>query len=192
MPILPAEPDMYPPNLWEDDEKPDPECRWWCLHTKPRQEKATARLLRDRRISHYLPQAIHEGRTPNGRKTRSVLPLFTSYLFLRGSEYQRADALKGNTLVGILEVPDQDVLQRDLRQIHQLLSSGLPVTPEPIHPVGARVRIVTGPLQGMAGMVVRRDQRNSFVALVHFLGRGASVQLEDWQVERIEESSTTP
>ncbi len=190
MPILPAEPDMYPPSLWEETEKPSPECRWWCLHTKPRQEKATARLLQNRQIPHYLPQITQESRTPNGRKIRSVLPLFTGYLFLRGDDYQRVEALRGNTLVGVLEVPNQEVLQRDLRQIHQILSSGLPVAPEPTHPVGSRVRIVSGPLRGMVGTVVRRDQRDTFIALVHFLGRGASVQLEDWQVERVEERAS--
>ena len=48
MPILPAEPDCNPPNLWDDPSiyATKGEAVWWCLHTKPRQEKATARELR--------------------------------------------------------------------------------------------------------------------------------------------------
>ncbi|MBV8317071.1 MAG: UpxY family transcription antiterminator [Planctomycetaceae bacterium] len=85
MPILPAEPDLYPPTLWQDDVLQSGQGgRWWCLHTKPRQEKAVARDLRARAVSFYLPQVVHEDRTPQGRKIRSVIPLFTSYLFLRG------------------------------------------------------------------------------------------------------------
>ncbi len=64
-----------------------------------------------------------------------------------------------------------------------MLSSGLPVTPEDAVPVGATVRITTGRLTGMVGKVIRRAKRDQFVAVVRFLGRGAMVDLQDWQVE---------
>jgi transcriptional antiterminator RfaH len=188
MPILPAEPDMYPADLWQDAlTESDPERRWWCLHTKPRQEKATARQLRTRRIMHYLPQVVQESRTPGGRKLKSVIPLFTGYLFLFGDDHHRLEALKTNNLANVLEVTDQTRLALDLRQIHKMLSSGLPVVPEPTHPVGAKIRILSGPLSDMVGMVVRRGKRDQFVALVQFLGSGATVDLQDWQVETIED-----
>lgn len=186
MPILPAEPNLYPSNLWESEPlRPGRETRWWCLHTKPRQEKAAARDLRSRGIAYYLPQVVHEDRTPQGRKFRSVVPLFTSYLFLLGDERERVEALKGNRLANVLDVPDQPQLGHDLRQIHQMLSSGLAVVAEPAVPVGGRVRIKTGPLAGIEGTVIRRGKRDQFVAVVQFLGRGATVDLEDWQVEQI-------
>jgi transcription antitermination factor NusG len=187
MPILPAEPDMYPADLWRNDDPPaNPSGRWWCLHTKPRQEKAAARHLRSRRIIHYLPQVVQESRTPGGRVIRSIIPLFTGYLFLCGDDTERVEALKSNNLANVLDVVDQPGLDRDLRQIHQMLTSGLPVVPEPTHPFGARIRILNGPLTGLVGCVVRRGKRDQFVAVVQFLGRGATVDLLDWQVERID------
>jgi transcription antitermination factor NusG len=189
MPILPAEPDYHPPNLWDDSHAlaSDIEAVWWCLHTRPRQEKATARELHKAEVAYYLPQVRRESRTPQGRKIQSVVPLFAGYMFLKGDQVDRLVALRGNRLVGILEVPDQESLTRDLRQIHTMLSSGLPVFEEPNVPVGATVRIVTGPLTGMVGKVIRRGKRDQFVATVQFLGRGATVELEDWQVERVVE-----
>jgi transcriptional antiterminator RfaH len=188
MPILPAEPAVYPPDLWQAEGLLAGNGRtWWCLHTKPRQEKAVARELTVQRIPFYLPQVVHEDRTPQGRKTRSVIPLFTSYLFLLGDESDRLSALKGNRLVRVIDVADQKVMDHDLRQIHQVLASGLAVVPEPVVPVGARVRILTGPLMGIEGTVIRRGKRDQFVAVVNFLGSGATVDLEDWQVEQIPE-----
>lgn len=190
MPILPAEPEFYPPDLW-DRPRPggDPggpsEVVWRCLYVKPRQEKAVGRELLKLRLSYYLPQVIKEDRTPQGRKIRSVVPLFPGYLFLLGDLEARLAALRGNRLVSVLEVSDQAALERDLRQIHKMLTSGLPVAPEPVVPVGARVRIATGPLTGVEGTVIRRGRRDQFVAVVRFLGRGAVVDLEDWQVERV-------
>src|SRR5512142_22835 len=54
MPILPAEPEMYPSTLWREDcPRDDRRRRWWCLHTRPRREKALARALRTRGLAHY-------------------------------------------------------------------------------------------------------------------------------------------
>jgi transcriptional antiterminator RfaH len=192
MPILPAEPEFYPPTLWQQNEHSDStrapmEAVWWCLHAKPRQEKAVGRELHKLGLSFYLPQVLKEDRTPQGRKIRSVVPLFPGYLFLLGDHAARLAALRGNRLVSVLEVRDQLSLERDLRQIHTMLASGIPVGPEPGIPVGARVRICTGPLTGVEGTVIRRGRRDQFVAVVRFLGRGAIVDLEDWQVEQISE-----
>lgn len=193
MPILPAEPDVHPPDLWEVHRTDWGDGRkWWCLHTKPRQEKATARDLRRHLVPFYLPQVVQEGHTPQGRRTRSVVPLFTSYLFLFGDDQERIRAFKGNRLVSMLEVTDQACLDRDLDQLRRMLASNLVVRPEPTMPVGARVRIGTGPLAGMVGTVVRRGKHADFVAIVHFLGSGAAVELEDWQVERIEDDGPEP
>jgi transcriptional antiterminator RfaH len=194
MPILPAEPDFFPADLWDDPaavRRTKDEVVWWCLHTKPRQEKATARELRKLAVTFFLPQVLKEDRTPQGRKIRSVIPLFPSYLFLLGDHNDRLSALRGNRLVSVLEVSDQKSLERDLRQIHKMLSSGLPVQPEEAVPVGSRVRITTGPLTGIEGTVIRRGKRDQFVAVVRFLGRGATVDLQDWQVEQIVDPQPT-
>lgn len=186
MPILPAEPQMYPPDLWQGPARPlDPERPWWCLHTKPRQEKAVARHFRARGLTHYLPQVIQESRTPAGRRIRSQLPLFAGYVFFQGDDRDRVEALRTDCLIRVLEVVDQEALVRDLEQIHTLLTSGLEIVPEPTYPVGARVRILSGPLMGLVGTVIRRGQKNRFAAMVDFLSRGATVELQDWQVERI-------
>jgi transcriptional antiterminator RfaH len=189
MPILPAEPDLHPIDLWQEQKFESLAGRWWCLHTKPRQEKAVARALLVHNVSYYLPQVVKVDRTPQGRKIQSVIPLFPGYLFLLGDEMARYEAVKTNRLANVLEVVDQQGLIRDLRQIYRLLSSGVTVLPEPVMPVGARVRIKSGPLMGMVGIVVRRGKHDHFTAIVHFLGRGATVQLQDWQVERLEEES---
>jgi transcription antitermination factor NusG len=188
MPILPSEPDCHPANLWDDSDAilNQEASIWWCLHTKPRQEKATARDLRTQGIVYYLPQVVKESRTPQGRAIQSIVPLFPGYVFIKGDPSDRLNALRGHRLVNVLEVVDQETLTSDLRQIHAMLSSGLSISPEQAVPVGAKVRIVTGPLTGIVGTVVRRGKRDQFIAMVNFLGRGAMVDLQDWQVERVD------
>ena len=187
MPILPAEPQLYPPDLWSHEEVDfDPERPWWCLHTRPRQEKAAARHFLARRLTYYLPQVVQETTTPKGRKIRSVLPMFTGYLFLRGTLADRGEAIRTDCLTKVMDVPDQAGLVRDLRQIYRILDSGLEVIPESTSPVGSRVRILCGPFAGLVGTVFRRDGRDRFAATVGFLGRGATFDLRDWEVEPAE------
>ena len=54
MPILPAEPDRYPADLFSGDPAGG-ECAWWVLHTKPRQEKSLARHLQAAGVGYFLP-----------------------------------------------------------------------------------------------------------------------------------------
>jgi transcriptional antiterminator RfaH len=182
MPILQAEPCCYPDDVL-DHPIASGEHRWWCLHTRPRQEKAVARELLKRRVAHYLPQTVHSSMTPGGRRIRAYLPLFPGYLFLCGDPYDRLDALQGGRLVSILDVFDQDELVHDLRQVFRVIESGLQVTHEPRYAPGQKVRITRGPLEGLVGTVLRRGKHDEFVASVRFLGSGATVKLLDWQVE---------
>jgi transcription antitermination factor NusG len=165
------------------------DARRWCLHVKPRQEKAVARDMRFRDVSYYLPQVVNIDRTPQGRKIRSVIPLFPGYLFLIGDDSARIPAQDTNRRANVLTVVDQDRLIHDLKRIHRMLSSGLTVVPEPVMAVGTRVRIRSGPLMGVEGTVFRGGKADKFVAVVRFLGRGAAVDLEDWQVERLDDRS---
>ena len=180
--------DFYPGNLWDEmflSVHDPPDTRWWCLHTRPRQEKAVARYLRGAGTSFYLPQILKIHHTPQGRQIRSVLPLFPGYVFLHGDAKCRLTALESNRLVGVLQVFDQEALKQDLNRIHKILRSGLPLVAESQALPGTAVRIKSGPLSGFEGRVIRRGNGDHFVAMVRFLSRGVSVQLSDWQVEPI-------
>jgi transcriptional antiterminator RfaH len=183
MPILPAEPELYPPDLWTRPGGPSMDRPWWCLHTRPRQEKAVARALRELGLTFYLPLVLQETRTPAGRRLRSCVPLFGGYVFLQGDDAARREALATHRLAQALPVPDPATLVADLTQVARMLRSGEPVVPEPTHPAGTRVRIATGPLTGLVGVVLRRGAGDRFVAVVRLLGIGAAIDLRDWQVE---------
>jgi hypothetical protein len=73
---------------------------------------------------------------------------------LKGNQEARLAALRAHRLVNVLEVVDQNAFACDLAQIHKMLSSGLPVTQEDVVPVGATVRITTGPFTGMVSKVL--------------------------------------
>ena len=73
---------------------------WWVAHTKPRFEKAFAWELLQHGVSFFLPmiQRVNISSGSRSRKRRVLLPLFSSYVFVRGSEEDRVTAIKTNRL----------------------------------------------------------------------------------------------
>ncbi|HMP04616.1 MAG TPA: transcription termination/antitermination NusG family protein [Gemmatales bacterium] len=177
MPILPAEPDVNPADLLTGTSAAAGGARWWVLHVKPRQEKALTRQLLKQRIGYFLPVYARQSRVRR-RLTTSWVPLFPGYLFLWGNAAQRLTALTTNRIVHVLEVPDQQQLDFDLRQLFRLLRVGAPVTPEQKLAPGDEVEIRSGPLAGLTGVILRTTAGQRFVVKVNFLQRGASVEVE--------------
>ena len=184
MPILPSEPDHFPPAVLdvpltgESSQTP-----WWAMYTMARREKELMRRLRAMEIGFYAPLVPKRTRSPGGRTRVSHVPLFASYVFVRGSEEERQRALTTNCISRCLEVPDVVRLLHDLRQVRQLISLDAPVTVEARIELGRRIRVRSGPMSGLEGTVVQRRGREWLVVAVEFLGQGASVLLEDFQVE---------
>lgn len=187
MPILPREPDTFPEDLFEEHRLAEqPEAHWWALYTLPRREKELVRRLRRMEIWHYSPFICRRYRSPTGRARTVWAPLFPGYVFLLGTEMDRYQAMTTQCVSRWLEVPDEKELLHDLRQIRRLIESGLPLAPEARLEPGHRVRIRSGPLVGLEGVVIRRRGQDRLLVAVQFLQKGASVELADFQVEQID------
>jgi transcriptional antiterminator RfaH len=113
----------------------------------------------------------------------SFLPLFPSYVFLRGDDEARHLALATKCVSRTLAVPDGARLVYDLRQISRLLAGDAPLQPEARLESGRRVRVRSGSMLGLEGTVVKRRGGDWLVVAVEFLHQGVSVLLEDFQVE---------
>jgi transcription antitermination factor NusG len=181
VPILSVEPDRYPLELFDpgaSDVWSTTDRAWFVLHTRPRQEKSLARYLRAAGVSYYLPTVPRRCRT-RGRVLTANSPLFPGYLFFYGDGGERLAALESNRVVHSLPVIDQSQLWDDLRQINQMLGTGLPISAESRFAPGTPVEITTGPLAGLCGTVIRTGSGRRFVVRVNFIHQGASVLLED-------------
>ncbi len=183
MPLLPAEPCLYPENLFSDS----PELAegvWWVLHTRPRAEKAVARALLAGRVPFFLP-VYENSRRVRGRLHASHLPLFPGYLFLRADDAGRTRALETNQIVNCIRVLDQTLLQEELAAVHRTMTSGAAIGPIAQLVPGTSVTIAKGPLTGLTGKVMRNEKRLTLVVEVRLLNQGVAVEIENWMVEAV-------
>lgn len=193
MPLLKQEPDLYPDGLLGDGAdgaivssfSQDPEAKWFAVYTLSRHEKKLMRQLYARQIPFYSPLVGRRFRSPNGRARTTFEPIFPNYVFLCANESQRYTALSTNSVSRCLVVPSPQELIRDLRRIRQLIATGAALTPETQLAPGDLVRVKSGPLKGVEGVVLRRENEVRLLVAVRYLQRGASVVLTDNSFEAI-------
>ena len=183
MPLLPLEPFLFSDELLSNPapESESPE-RWWVLHTRPRAEKALARLCVKKNLPFFLP-LYHKKWRSQGRLQSSYLPLFPGYVFLMGDGEVRLGALETNLVAQVLPVVDQRRLHEDLARVNQLITSDSTVTPEGRLEPGTEVTITGGPLAGLEGKVIKRGKNCVFFIEVKFLQQGVSVEIDGWMIE---------
>lgn len=186
MPILPRQIDLFPADLLDADHPVCPaEARWLAFYTLSRREKDLMRKLEAVGIPFYAPLIRRRLKSPGGRTRDSHVPLFPGYVFTLVDDDQRRVALATNTIARWLPITDEAALLADLRGIKRLVDTDCPLTPEARIEPGQLVRVRTGALRGLEGTVVRRHGEQRLVVAVRFLNQGASVELEDVDLERL-------
>ena len=172
-----------PPINWPEEKSiRDFAGLWWVAHTKSRNEKALANDLVRRDISYFLPMRW-KVRRQRGRTIRSLLPLFSGYLFFCGNENHRLEILRTNRVANLIEVKDQQKLLGELLQIEQALQAGATLAPHRYIKAGQRCRVIAGPLADLHGIVVKTKNATRLVLQIDMLGRATSIEIDIDMIE---------
>ena len=185
MPILAREPDIFPADLFALAEQ-ESDKSWWVLYTLSRREKDLARRLTASETPFYAPMIPKRTKSPAGRVRTSYVPLFNNYIFVFGDEEDRYTAVSTGCVSRALQATDSSQLLRDLRQFQRLIAGAVALTPESRLQPGRRVRVRAGNFRGLEGTILRREGEERLLVAVNFIQRGASLLLEDFEVEAID------
>lgn len=184
MPILAREQDIYPVNLLDQEETTNAiRGQWYAMYTRSRCEKQLMRNLVKLHVPFYGPTIPRRYRSPAGRLRVSHDLLFSNYVFVYGNEHQRYAAEASKCVTRAIHVPDGEQLWENLRTVHRLIRIGRPMTPEARLQQGDRVRVRSGAFAGFEGVVIRRQNEIRLLVTVDFTQHGASVLLDDCQLE---------
>lgn len=182
MPILAQEPDIFPETLL-DQPAESVDDSWFAMYTLARQEKELMRKLRPLKIAHYGPMIQQRKRSPQGRIRTSYVPLFMGYVFVRGDEVARHDAVSTGCISRCLPVTEYEELIEDLRRIRQLVITGVEVRPEPVPLVGRTCVVKNGAMKGLKGTITKSLNQHRLTIMVNFMQQGASVIVDEADVE---------
>jgi transcription antitermination factor NusG len=160
------------------------ELLWFVAHTKPRCEKKLVRHCRREELEATLPTYRASHKYP--RKTVVFeKPLFPGYVFLRIPDEQRGKVYQSDCVANLLEVNDQKQFARQLSEILCALDTGLEICLAPAIGEGMKVKIKSGPLEGMDGWVERRYGMSTVLLRLDFISQAAAVKVEATDLELI-------
>lgn len=170
--------DPFPIVPRPGDEFSEP--HWYAAYTSANHEKRVAEQAERRSLECFLP--LYESvRRWKDRRVRLQLPLFPGYVFVRLASRDRLKVLEipgVAKLVGFdgrpTPVPDEDI-----ELIRKCLGGHHAIEPYRYVQRGQRVRVLSGPLAGLTGIVLRQKKRTLFVITLELLMRSVAVELDD-------------
>jgi len=162
--------------------------QWFALQTRARHEKVVAQRLWDKGVTTFLPLVRQVHRWSDRRKTVEV-PLFGCYVFAklvpRNDERLRVLLVDGVlNFVGPrgqgIPIPDEQI-----DTVRTLVEEQLPYCYHPFLKIGQRVRVRSGALDGVEGILVSRIGEHSLVISLDAIQRSLAVRIEGYDVEPI-------
>ena len=159
---------------------------WHALHTRYQHEKVVAELLARQGFETFLPlyTTVHRWKD---RTKRLSLPLFPCYVFLRGGVDRRLQILKTPGVHAIVESAGCPgvIPEPEIAAIRRAVENSLRINPHPFLENGDWVRIKSGPLVGLEGILVRKQDQLRLVLSVEMLGRSVAVEVDPLHAEQV-------
>ncbi len=155
------------------------EPRWYAAYTCANHEKQVAQQLQRRSVEGFLP--LYESvRRWKDRRVRLKLPLFPSYVFVHMALRDRLKVLQVPGVANLVSFDGHPapLSDQDIEAIRACLAGPHPIQPHRYLQRGQRVRVLSGPLAGLTGIVVRQKKTTRFVISFDLLMRSVSVELD--------------
>ena len=159
---------------------------WCAIYTRHQHEKAIAQILSAKGLEVFLP-LYSATRRWKDRTVHLSLPLFPCYLFLRGMKERRLEVVTTPGIVSVLSINGgaATIPESEIESVRRAVEWGNRVEPHPFLRCGDRVRVISGALQGLEGILIRKKNLYRLVLSVEILERSASVEVDVSAVERV-------
>jgi transcription antitermination factor NusG len=149
-------------------------------------EKRVTEQLTQRSMEHFLP--LYESvRSWKDRKVRLQLPLFPGYVFVRLALCDRLRVLQVSSVVRLVGFNGHPAVlpDKEMEALRTSVTAHLRAEPHPYLTVGRRVRVKSGPLAGVEGILIRKKNAFRVVLSLDFILRSAAVEVDAIDLERI-------
>jgi transcription antitermination factor NusG len=162
------------------------EKRWYAAYTSANHEKRVAEQLVARDVEHFLP-VYDSVRRWKDRRVTLQMPLFPGYVFVCMA---LRDRLQVQQVPGVAHLVGFDgtpaaLPDEEIQALRASLESGVRAEPHPYLTVGRRVRLKSGPLTGMQGILLRRKGNFRVVISIELIQRSLVVHLDAVDVEAV-------
>jgi transcription antitermination factor NusG len=162
--------------------------RWYAAYSCANHEKNVARQLELRSIESFLP--VYE--RPSRWKDRTVklqLPLFPGYVFVRLAIEEKLRVLQVPGVVRLVGFNGHPapLPEEEMQALREGLGGSLHAEPCPYLQVGRPVRVRSGALQGLKGILLKKKSGYRFVLSMELIQRSIAVEVDAEDLEAARE-----
>ena len=156
---------------------------WFALQVVPRHEKSVDNILEYRGYTHFLP-TYHVRRRWSDRIRLVEQPLFPGYVFCR-SQSNLMEVIRDSP--GIIRIvafgtKPHPVPDKEIEALQQIVQGKREYSVFPYLNVGQKVRVISGPLTGISGTIMKFKNRDRLVISVDVIMKSVSVEIDQSEV----------
>jgi transcription antitermination factor NusG len=158
--------------------------RWYAAYTAPRHEKYVTQQMDGRRIDCFLP-LYRSVRRWKDRRMQVELPLFPGYVFVHMALRDRLQVLQLPGVVQLVSFSGKPAALPDaeIEALRNGLAGNFCAEPHPYLTVGRRVRVRTGSVAGLEGILLRRKQKFRVVLSIQLIQRSVAIEVDEADIE---------
>jgi transcription antitermination factor NusG len=158
--------------------------QWYAVYTCAQHEKSVNQQIAAKGIESLLPATLIK-RQWKDRVVKLETPLFPGYVFVRIHLDERVKVLSVPSVVRLVSFNGRPapIESAEIESIRVCLANGSDVQTHPYIEIDQRVSIMRGPLQGVEGVLVRRDDDCRLVVAIHLLNQALSVEVDPADVQ---------
>ena len=167
-----------------DESAQNQQLRWYALYTCARHERRVADQIERRQLSCFLP-SYRSVRRWKDRRKELELALFPGYVFVHMSLSNKLKVLQVPGVVQLVSFHGQPAAlpSEEIEALRNRISGSAKIAPHPYLQAGRKVRVHSGPFQGLEGIIVRRKDRCRLVFSIDLIQRSLAIELDEADLE---------
>ena len=160
------------------------ETKWYAIYTWAHHEKRVAEQIRQRQIRGFLPvyRSVHRWKD---RRKEIELALCPSYVFVHLALKDRVRVLEIPGVVHLVSARGKPtpLPDHEIESFQRGLDGCVRMEPHPYLQAGRRVRVRSGPMKDLEGVLIRRKDGLRLVVSIEILMRAVAVEIDEADVE---------
>ncbi len=165
-------------------------CResWYAVQTRARHERVVMQRFHEKGLTAFLP-VVTEKRRWSDRWKEVELPLFSCYVFVKimATNEDRLRVLCTDSVFDFVGATRQGtpIPDEQIEAVQTIVNERMNWETFPFLKIGQRVRIRSGSLTGVEGILVSRNGKRSVVVSVDAIQRSLAVRVEGYEIEAV-------
>jgi transcription antitermination factor NusG len=132
-----------------------------------------------RNIEHFLPTSKRLSQWSD-RKVQIEVPLFSGYCFAKFSSSERFPVLQSQGVVRVVGPSGrpEPIPEEEIESLRILLSNSCRYANHPYLAEGTLVEVISGPLKGVNGRIVRGSKNFRLVVSITLIQRAVAIEID--------------